>query len=296
MTNGATLAEAWEAATRRLAAAGVTSPRLDARLLIQQVLRIDAARMLANSREPLAEPERSRLERLIDRRARREPISQILGEREFWSLPFRVTKDTLAPRPETETVIESALAFLGECRSPVSVLDLGTGSGCLLLTLLSECGNASGVGVDLSAAAIGVAQGNARQLGLEDRAAFLIGDWGKAIGGCFDVVLSNPPYIASGELPSLPPEVSAFEPRLALDGGADGLQAYRVLARQLPQLLSRDGAAFLELGEGQADPVTRVMEDQDLTVVAVRSDLSDVPRCLAVARSSSPRNPKKRLD
>ncbi len=297
MSGCVTLAEAWEAATRRLAAAGVSSPRLDARLLIQQALRIDAARMLASPCDPLGEPERTRLAELVERRTRREPISHILGEKEFWSLPFRVTADTLAPRPDTETLIEAALDRINDRRGPVSVLDLGTGSGCLLLTLLSERRDAWGLGVDLSAEAIEVARGNACRLGLKTRAAFVVGDWAGAIEGCFDIVLSNPPYIAGGELRALPPEVSAFEPRLALDGGADGLQAYRILARQLPRLLSRHGAAFLEVGDGQADPVAGLMEaGGDLSVVAVRQDLSGVSRCLAVTRDDGPRNPKKRLD
>ena len=296
MSGCVTLAQAWDAATRRLAAAGVSSPRLDARLLIQRALRIDAARMLASPHDLLGDPERRRLDRLVDRRARREPISQILGEKEFWSLPFRVTADTLAPRPESETVIEAALAWAGDRSTPLKVLDLGTGTGCLLLALLFECENAYGLGVDLSAGAITVARGNACRLGMETRAAFVLGDWGAAVEGTFDIVLSNPPYIASGALETLPPEVATFEPRLALDGGADGLHAYRILAPQLPLLLSEAGAAFVEVGDGQAGDVTRIMEDGSLSVTAVRADLSDTGRCLVVTRPAGPRNPKKRLD
>jgi release factor glutamine methyltransferase len=266
-----------------LSEAGVDVPRLEARLLVGHVLGVGAEVLVGDPQRPLTGDQRSRLDGLLARRVRREPLAHILGGREFWSLPIRVTADTLVPRPETETLVEAALEWVGERlagAAELRILDLGTGSGCLLLALLSELPRAFGVGVDLSAAALAVARDNADALGLACRAGFVGGDWGSALGGGFDLVVANPPYVADGELTALAPEIVRFEPRLALAGGADGLAAYRAIAPQLPRLLAPGGAAFLEVGAGQAPSVAAMLAGHGLQDVDIKTDLAGVGRCL----------------
>ena len=195
---------------------------------------------------------------LIARRAAREPLAYILGWREFWSLPFRVSPATLIPRPESETVVEAALACFPDSHPPPRVLDLGTGTGCLLLAFLHERPKAFGIGVDRSEAATHLASRNATDLGLASRSAFLCGDWACPVSGRFDLVLSNPPYIATGALATLMPDVAVYEPHSALDGGTSGLTAYRAIIAALPRLLGPSGVAVLELGIGQFDAVAAV--------------------------------------
>lgn len=217
---------------------------------------------------------------LLARRARREPIALILGRQGFWSLNFEVSADTLIPRADSETVVEAALAGRA---APGRVLDLGTGTGCLLLSVLSERPGAFGIGVDRSAAAAALAARNARALGLGGRAAMLCGDWGAALAGGFDVVLSNPPYIAGHEIADLMPEVAAFEPKSALDGGADGLDAYRVLLAQLHRLLAPGGLAVFELGIGQAGPVGALATAAGFRT-GLRKDLGGVERAMTMEK------------
>ena len=274
LTVGAALSDA----RQRLASAGADSPGLDARLLVARAL--DVAGHSLPGERTLKGEERDRLAALVARRVRREPMSHILGEREFWSLPFKVTAETLTPRPDSETVVEVALAGGRGFR----VLDLGTGTGCLLLSLLSEWPGASGLGVDISTAALFVARHNARLLGLEDRALFVAGDWGAAVDGCFDVIVANPPYIADGDLETLAPEVSAFEPRIALAGGGDGLDAFRALGPDLPGLLSDDGRACLEVGMGQAPRVKGILEECGMRVLGVARDLAGIERCVTAVK------------
>jgi release factor glutamine methyltransferase len=211
----------------------------------------------------------------------REPLALILGRREFWSLDFAVSPATLIPRPESETLIEAALAAFANRAPPQRVLDLGTGTGCLLLAVLSEFSASFGIGVDRSAAAASLAARNAASLGMAGRAAFLCGDWASALAGRFDLVLCNPPYIASGQLGELMPEVSRYEPLSALDGGPDGYCAYRRLIPGLHRLLTPDGAALLELGAGQADTVAGLTREAGFAP-AVRRDLSGIDRVLVL--------------
>jgi release factor glutamine methyltransferase len=199
----------------------------------------------------------------------------------------------LTPRPESETLIEAALDRIGDRSRRLSVLDLGTGSGCLILALLSEWPKAWGLGVDLNAEALAVAQINARDLGFADRASFLRGDWTAALAGRFDVIVVNPPYIRDDEIPRLEPEVSCHEPRLALSGGPDGLDAFRAVAPALPELLTSDGAAFLEVGAGQADSVINVLAESGLRISGVRSDLAGISRCLIAERENAGIGKKK---
>ncbi|MGY8960825.1 MAG: peptide chain release factor N(5)-glutamine methyltransferase, partial [Alphaproteobacteria bacterium] len=224
---------------------------------------------------------------LIQRRAAREPIAHLVGYREFWSMPFKVTPDTLVPRPDTETVIEAVLKFYADKPPPGRVLDFGTGTGCLLLTLLSEFPSANGVGVDVSPNAIRVAQQNSAALGFDGaavsygrRATFVVSHWGDALSGKFDLIVSNPPYIPSAEIDGLEKDVSAFEPRLALSGGEDGLAAYRLLLPTLAKLLSPHGVVVLEFGDGQADAVSALVRDSGMAIVSVHADLGGWERCV----------------
>ena len=229
---------------------------------------------------PVAASEAARFLALVRRRANREPISRILGEREFRSLPFSLVPDTLDPRPDSETVVEAALGWCGGRPGPLRVLDLGTGTGCLLLSVLKARPDATGIGTDIAAGAVAAAARNAAALGLSERASFLRTDWDTGIGGRFDLILSNPPYIPTSEIDGLEPEVSLWDPKAALDGGMDGLDAYRQLAPAVAGRLAPGGAAFLEIGAGQAEPVQVIMAAGGLTRFDRKADLGGVVRCL----------------
>lgn len=270
-------------ATAALAAAGIEQSRQEARWLADALL---GGRRLDPGRALTAE-ELTALEAALARRTAREPLDRILGEREFWSLPFRLSAATLSPRPDSETLVEEALARLPDRAAPWRLLDLGTGSGCLLLALLSELPAARGLGLDLASLAVETARENARRLGLADRATFREGDWGRAESGPFDLIVSNPPYIEQGHLPDLEPEVRDFDPPLALDGGPDGLAAYRALLPQARRLLAPGGLLVLELGQGQAEAVGALAQGQGFTHICLRRDLSGIARALS-ARQPGP--------
>ena len=267
-------------ATRRLGEAGVEQPRRDARLLLCQALGSGPAGLISESGRILGSDERRRADSLLARRAAREPVARIIGQREFWSLPFALAPATLDPRPDSETLIDSVLAELNEADGALMVLDLGCGSGCLLLALLSELPEAWGLGIDIAAACPTTARNNAAYLGLADRSAFLQGDWGDTLAPGWDVILCNPPYLRSAEIEGLEPEVAHFEPRRALDGGPDGLQAYQQLLPQVARLLKPRGLAALEIGPGQALPVGRLAEKNHLDVACITKDLAGRDRCL----------------
>jgi release factor glutamine methyltransferase len=282
------LAAAQQEVGRRLAAAGIPEPRREARLLVAAATGLTAAALIADPERALGDAEAGRLAELAGRRAAREPLSRILGWREFWSLRFALGPETLDPRPDSETLIEAALDWLGSRRAePQRVLDLGTGTGCLLLALLSELPAAQGLGIDASAGAVAVAAANAEAFGLAGRAQFRTGSWGEGLSERFDIVLCNPPYIPAGEIAGLEPEVARFDPRLALSGGVDGFDSYRALARQLPDLLAPGGRGFIELGAGQAAAAGALFEAGGLALLACRSDLGDIPRCLVLGQQKT---------
>ena len=264
----------------RFAAAGIDSARLDARLLVAEALGVAPGWLLTHGElEPTA-AQRATIERMAARREEREPVSRILGRRGFWTLDLRVTADTLDPRPDTETLVRGVLERLPDRLAPLRLLDLGTGSGCILLALLSELPNARGLGLDASAAALEVAADNAARTGLAGRAMFRLGDWGEGVAGPFDVVVSNPPYIPDGEIDALAPEVARHEPRSALAGGADGLDCYRVLAPQVARLLGAGGLAGFEVGAGQAEAVAALLAAAGLRDPRVVADLAGIGRCV----------------
>lgn len=262
-------------AARALRDMGIEDARREARLLLEH-----CAGSTAGDGQALPAGAIAELEALIERRRDREPVSQILGQWEFWSLPFFVTTATLTPRPDTEALVQAALDLLPDRRATLRLLDLGTGSGCLLLALLYELPAARGLGIDRSPEALAVAERNASALGLADRAQFALGDWAEGLSGSFDLIVSNPPYIPRDEIPSLMPEVSRHEPRIALDGGGDGLDCYRQMAPQIAVRLAPGGMALLEVGQGQADDAAAILAATGLEPAGVRADLGGRKRCV----------------
>jgi release factor glutamine methyltransferase len=267
----------------RLRAAGIETSRLEARLLLAQALGITPESLLGG---PDHDSDCGRYEELLRRREAREPLALILGRREFWSMDFLVSDATLVPRPESEVLIEAArAAFPDAAHLPRRILDLGTGTGCLLLAALAEFPAAFGIGLDISPAAASLAQRNAAMPGFADRTAFLVADWTNAIAGRFDLVLSNPPYISSVDIPRLMREVAHYEPRCALDGGIDGLDAYRVLIPRLPEIFGFAGVAVFELGLGQAEAVRALASAAGLTASFV-PDLAGIDRVIVLRNTS----------
>jgi release factor glutamine methyltransferase len=265
---------------------GLSTPELDARLLVAHALGLDHAALAADAARILSATEADAIAALAARRRAREPVARIIGVKEFWGLDFKLNGATLVPRPETETVIEAALALLDRAQArcaELKIADLGTGSGALLLAFLSELPLARGVGTDMSRAALDCARHNAAGLGLAARAAFIACDFGAALQGPFDLIVSNPPYVRRDDIATLAPEVRVFDPWLALDGGADGLDAYRSIATTARRLLSPDGVLVLELGAGQLDAVEGMLAAAGLLPVGgPRHDLLGIARALAV--------------
>jgi release factor glutamine methyltransferase len=275
-----TVASATAAAAERLGAAGIAEPRREARLILALALDVDPSSLIAWPERAINASAAARFDALLARRAAREPFSRLKGWREFWSLDFALSPETLDPRPDSETLIEAALALLPDRAAALRILDFGTGTGCLLLALLCELPQAEGLGVDCQPGAVEIARENAERLGLDGRARFLLGDWDREIDEKVDVIVANPPYIASQDINALAPEVAAFEPRAALDGGADGLAAYRVLGPAVARLLRPGGFACFELGFGQTEAVTAILAGSGLTIKAIRRDLGGTERCL----------------
>jgi release factor glutamine methyltransferase len=272
------------AARTRLAEAGIETASVDARVLLEFALARPQVWLHANPEALIAAADLDRFEGLLARREQRQPVSQIVGRREFWSLSFDVTRDVLTPRPDSETLIEAVLEQLPDRTAPIRILDLGTGTGCLLLTLLSEYGSATGVGIDVSPAALQVAARNGQKLGLDARVDWMLGQWDTQLDANFDVVISNPPYIESGALAALDRDVVDYEPHLALDGGADGLDAYREILTHMANVLAANGLLAFEIGEGQADAITALASGAGLNLRAARQDLSNILRVLVFDR------------
>jgi release factor glutamine methyltransferase len=271
--------------TAKFRAAGIDSPDLDARILVGHALSLGHATLAAAGARKLTAAEESAIASLARRRLAYEPVARIVGVKEFWSLDLRLNAATLVPRPETETVVTAALAAIaarGLSDRGLRIADLGTGTGAILLALLRELPNALGIGTDVSPPALTIARDNARRLGLTG-AAFVACDMAAALRAPFDVIVSNPPYVASGELAALPPDVGLFDPRLALDGGPDGLCFYRAIAAAAPALLAPDGVVVVELGAGQAEPVAGLFAAAGLAPSSARPDFNGVPRALVAS-------------
>jgi release factor glutamine methyltransferase len=269
-----------------LGAAGIDNARFEARLLLGHATGLSTEQLIARGTQAASPAVAAALRTLTARRVQREPMAYILSEREFWGLTFKVTPAVLVPRPDSETLIEAALALLADHKHRWHILDLGVGSGCLLLTLLREFPKATGLGMDVSPEALAVARANAEALGVARRASLVRDDWRRAnwterLGGPFDLVVSNPPYIAATAIDGLMPEVARFEPRLALNGGPDGLDAYRILAAEAPKLVTRGGWLAVEAGEGQAPKISGLFASAGLAPKAPWKDLGGIERVVA---------------
>ena len=273
----------------RLQAAGIEQPTREARLLLGHATGLGPTRIMAYPEQIIDPLAAEKFERLVDRRVAREPVARILGTREFWSLDFTVTPATLDPRPDSETIVEAALERIPDRKSSLSIIDFGTGTGCLLLALLSELPNAWGIGVDRSEATAQVAVGNAQRLGFAARAAFIVGDWATALAGSVDLIVSNPPYIPAGDIAGLEPEVREHDPLMALAGGADGLDPYRVLAAEVGRLLRPGGHVVFEVGQGQADDVAGLAASAGLVMIEQRADLGGIMRAVVLGKPAGER-------
>jgi release factor glutamine methyltransferase len=279
-----TLVQAWTGARARLHDAGIDSPAIDARLLLEAATGASRADILADPHRELSAEQSAALEALLARRERREPVSQILGRKGFWKIMLNVSADVLTPRPDTETLVERVLREFPAGRA-FSLLDLGVGSGAILLAILAERPAAKGLGIDVSEEALAVARENAANLGLAGRVALLRGDWTRGLGDAgFDLVVANPPYIPSGDIAALEPEVRDHEPRLALDGGPDGLAAYRLLAPEILRVLRPGGRFAVEIGFDQARAVEALFEAAGADAVETVQDLALRDRVVLGAR------------
>jgi release factor glutamine methyltransferase len=276
------------AVAARFGAGGVESADLDARLLVGHALGLDHAGLVREGERPLGRADIAGIEALAARRLAGEPVARIAGVKEFWGLPFQVTPAVLVPRPDTETVVETALARLdrdGARSRRLRIADLGTGSGAILVALLHELADAFGIGTDCDPAALATARANAGRLGVATRTAFVACDFGAALAGGLDLVVANPPYIATDEIAALAPEVRDFDPRGALDGGPDGLAAYRAIAADAGRLLAPGAHLVMEVGAGQADAVSALVAAARLGAVAVAPDLAGIGRVVSARRN-----------
>jgi release factor glutamine methyltransferase len=284
MAEALTLSKAFVEAASILRQGGIETPELDARLLVCHAASLTHEAYIAGARDELAPATRARLDAAIERRLKHEPVARITGSREFYGRAFLLDPHALDPRPDTETLIEAALAIVerkGLRDMPLRLLDLGTGTGCILVTLLAELPRADGIGTDRSGAALALAAANARRHGVSSRAAFAAGDWLDAVTGKFDLVLSNPPYLASAEIAGLAADVAAYDPILALDGGPDGLDAYRRIAGRAGEVLAEDGRFLFEIGPTQGAAVSEILRQAGLRLdgqEGVRRDLAGRPR------------------
>jgi release factor glutamine methyltransferase len=271
--------KAWKSAQARLAAAGIDQPSIDARLMLEAAAGVNRMDILTDPYRELSAEEEQAFDALLARRERREPVSHILGRKGFWKIMVGVTRDVLTPRADTETVVEVALAAFPDPAQPISILDLGVGSGAILLAILAERPAARGLGIDISDEALAVARENAANLDLNTRCALLRGDWTAGLADeNFDLVVANPPYIPSDDIETLDPEVRDHEPRLALDGGPDGLDAYRLLAPEILRVLKPGGVFAVEIGYDQARAVEALFRDAGALNVQTVKDLGDRDR------------------
>jgi release factor glutamine methyltransferase len=279
-----TLVKAWTAAREQLKAAGVDSPAIDARLLLEAAAAVSRVEIVSDPYRALTPEQAATFEDYLARRAKREPVSHILGRKGFWKIMLGVTKDVLTPRPDSEVIVDSILGAFDEHRH-FSILDLGVGSGAMLLAILAERPNAKGLGIDISEEALAVARENAANLGLGKQVALLRGDWTAGLESeRFDVVIANPPYIPTRDIATLDPEVRDHEPRLALDGGEDGLDAYRLLAPEILRVLKPDGVFAVEIGWDQSEAVEALFKAAGAQDVRTRKDLADRDRVVGGAK------------
>ncbi|WP_417810206.1 peptide chain release factor N(5)-glutamine methyltransferase [Thalassospira alkalitolerans] len=287
--NAATLGSLMTEAVAALRDAGIDNARMDARILLSDAAGVDSSRIAAWPEDIVADDKSTKFRDMIARRLKREPVSRILGQRDFWRHSFKLSPETLDPRPDSETIVELALDWL-EDRDAPTVLDFGTGTGCLLLSIIGDLQNARGLGVDISQGAVACARQNADQLGYGGQVEFRVSDWDQAVTDDertkgFDLVVSNPPYITRDEMDDLSPEVSRFDPRLALTDEGDGLGAYRILSRVAFGLVKPAGFVIFEIGQGQENAVARLLVEAGFVGVEYREDLGGIVRCVAAKKT-----------
>lgn len=252
----------------------------EAKILISHQLNISKTEMIMNPDLSISIEKQQEIENLIYRRQRGEPVAKIIGIKEFWSLPFKVTANTLDPRPDTEVLVESILEHCNDTSRPYTILDLGTGTGCLILSLLSELKEAKGVAVDCSTEALEVANENAKSLQLSDQVVFLLSDWGEKIQGKFDIIVSNPPYISESEFEELDISVLEYDPKQALVSGSSGVEVYEIISKTIQKHLADDGIFAIEIGINQEHSVLNILKENKFIILAIRKDLSGIPRCI----------------
>jgi len=276
-----TLVKAWKAAQARLKTGGIDQPAIDARLMLEAAAGVSRLEIVTDPYRELTADQRAEYDALLERRMKREPVSQILGRKGFWKIMLKVTRDVLTPRPDTEVIVDEVLKTTDEHQA-FSILDLGVGSGAVILAILAERPAAMGLGIDVSEEALAVARENAANLDLEGRCALMRGDWTAGLGeASFDVVVSNPPYIPTADIETLEPEVREHEPRLALDGGPDGLDAYRRLAPEILRVLKAGGLFAVEIGHDQSAAVEALFRTAGARDVRTIKDLSLRDRVVA---------------
>ncbi|WP_421780046.1 peptide chain release factor N(5)-glutamine methyltransferase [Kiloniella litopenaei] len=283
--NKKTIADCLMAGSEQLRNAGIDNSRLDVRLLLADAISKETSYLFGYPEKILSDEESSCFQMMLDKRIKREPVSKIIGRKEFWSLNFKVTRDTLDPRPDSETLIEAVLENVTDKARQIQILDLGTGTGCLLLALLSEYRAAQGLGIDISDKALAVAEENAVSLGLSSRAVFLAGNWCEGLEPGWDIIISNPPYIGSDEKNALAPEVLNYDPSMALFAENNGMQDYQTLIPQAAAILNVEGLLVIEAGQGQADDINALMFDAGLIVSPPKKDLGGIARA-CVGRKS----------
>lgn len=271
----------WKDAALRLKKVGVKTSLLDSRLLLQNVLNITYEDLLVSASRLVSDEENDRFEMLLSRRINREPVSKILEYKDFWKYRFKTNHHTLDPRPESETLIEFVLAEYKDFNRDLKILDLGTGSGCLILTLLKEYKNATGLGVDISMEALKVATENAQNLEVADRVKFQKGNWLAGIDEKFDIIISNPPYIKTAQIDYLQDEVRLFDPLNALDGGESGVEPYKIICKDVGKIMNNYAKVFFEIGKWQENDISTIIRENSFDIIAVKNDLLGIPRIIS---------------
>ena len=275
-----TLGSVYRYLIRELSLSKIENPQLEARILLAFASGVKQTRIIGYPEDKLDNSIISNLEKIMARRKTGEPIAYITGVKEFWSLNFNVTKETLIPRPDSETIVQSVLDTITNHMDRISILDLGTGSGCLLLALLSELPKAIGVGIDISSTSCKIAKKNAKELGLNNRAKFYQGNWMEGIHDQFDIIVTNPPYVAEPDMEFLDREIRLFEPHLALSGGPDGVAAYRLIAKESITRLKTAGILVVEIGINQAQSIRDIFVQNGLKIIKTQRDFSNIDRCI----------------
>ena len=273
------LSELQKKITKILAEGGIETNSLDARIILREIFNFDEKELILNSDLILSESKISKVQKIITRRLNFEPVSKIFGKRDFYNSTFSISNDVLDPRPETENIVEIANNFILE-KGYESFIDLGTGSGCIILSILKENKNLTAVGVDISIDAINIAKKNSKDMNLEKRSSFLVSNWLSSVYNSYDLIISNPPYIPSDEIITLSKTVNNFDPLISLDGGQDGLKCYKEIAQDINRVINKNGRVILEIGYNQAHDVIKIFESKEFKLLKIYNDINGLNRIL----------------